>query len=175
MTLGRIGWADSHARKRVGDLNTFNNLLLAPLQQDMIEDTWLYERYDANGTQIRTSYYFEYPSLVTMMLSEIRYGIDISLSKVVVNPFPVTSFTYSFGSLAVLYSESAVEIHLQTQTSTNLTKTFFIHGLQPHAIYNLHSNVCTAADESLKTDANGLVTFKYPIRSDCPVILTSNA
>jgi len=44
------------------------------LLDDLLRYTWLYERYDASGNQIRTAYYFEYPSLVVMMLREIQYG-----------------------------------------------------------------------------------------------------
>ena len=58
VTMGRIGWVDAHARKRVGDSDTFLNKLLRPLQTDLIRDTWLYERYDYYGNQIRTPFYF---------------------------------------------------------------------------------------------------------------------
>lgn len=172
VTLGRIGWADSHARKRVGDLATFDKLLLEPLQKDLIKDTWLFERYDANGTQIRTSFYFEYPSLVTMMLTEVRYGIDVTLSTVKVDPFPVADFTFSFGSLTVQYSEEAVMIYLQALGTTPVTKTFSIHGLPANTSYDLHPNACTAAQESFVTCAGGVLSFTYLIRTDCPVILT---
>lgn len=172
VTLGRIGWADSHARKRVGDLHTFNSLLLEPLQRDLIEDTWLFERYDANGTQIRTSYYFEYPSLVTMMLTEIRYGIDVTLSSVKVDPFPVEDFTFSFGSLTVLYSQSTIEIHLQAQGSVKVTKSVSIHGLTPNTAYALKSNACAAEDSTVTTCAGGVLSFDYEMQSACPIILT---
>jgi len=49
VTLARIGWADSHARKRLGDAASaavFMDKLLVPLQQDLLSDIWLYERYD---------------------------------------------------------------------------------------------------------------------------------
>lgn len=174
MTLGRIGWADSHARKRVGDLNTFNTLLLEPLQQDLIKDTWLFERYDANGTQIRTSYYFEYPSLVTMMLTEIRYGIDVTLSTVKVDPFPVTDFTFSFGSLAVQYSQESVEIHLHAQGTTSVTKMISIYGLPANTSYDLHPNDCTAAKEVFVTCAGGVLSFSYEIHTACPIVLSKS-
>eukprot|EP01034_Spumella_vulgaris_P026916 gene26916-33564_t len=102
VTLARIGWVDSWARKRVGDVNTFEKLLLEPLQRDLVENTWLYERYDANGTQIRTSFYFEYPSLVAIMLREIRYGINIALRTVEIDPFPSAPFTYALGDVKVI-------------------------------------------------------------------------
>jgi hypothetical protein len=172
VTLGRIGWADAHARKRVGDLNTFNTLLLEPLQQDLITDTWLFERYDANGTQIRTSYYFEYPSLVTMMLTEIRYGIDVTLSTVRVDPFPVTDFTFSFGALSVQYSQESIALYLHAQGSITVTKTISIHGLAPETWYELQPNACSAEKVSFVTCTGGVLSFEYEIRTNCPIILS---
>lgn len=49
VTLARIGWVDSHARKHLGDAASaavFLDKLLVPLQQDLVDDVWLYERYD---------------------------------------------------------------------------------------------------------------------------------
>jgi hypothetical protein len=171
VTLGRIGWADSHARKRVGDLQTFNSLLLEPLQRDLVDDTWLFERYDANGTQIRTSYYFEYPSLVTMMLTEIRYGIDVTLSEVKVDPFPVTDFTFSFGSLTVHYSQEHISLSLEAQGATKVTKKVSFHGLTAGSTYLLQPNACTLEAESFVTCAGGVLSFDYQIQSDCPIVL----
>jgi hypothetical protein len=112
VTLARIGWVDSLARKRIGDLQTFQELLLQPLQDDLLQDVWLYERYDANGTQIRTPYYFEYPSLVVMMLREVQYGIDIGLDHVNIDPFPHKSYTLTLGVAAVSYAPEQVVLSL---------------------------------------------------------------
>lgn len=175
VTLGRIGWADAHARKRVGDLHTFNSLLLEPLQRDLVQDTWLFERYDANGTQIRTSYYFEYPSLVTMMLTEIRYGIDVTLSAVKVDPFPVADFTFSFGSMAVQYSQDNIQIRLNTEGSVRVTKRISVHGLSANTTYDLQSNACAADVRSLTTCAGGVLSFDYQLQTDCPILLVKRA
>lgn len=175
VTLGRIGWADSHARKRVGDLNTFNSLLLEPLQRDLIDDTWLFERYDANGTQIRTSYYFEYPSLVTMMLTEIRYGIDVTLSTVKVDPFPVTDFTFSFGSMSVLYSQDSIEIHVHAEGEVEVTKTVSVHGLSPNSVYELKPNDCSREGTRVTACDKGVLSFEYVMSSDCPIVLSKSA
>lgn len=168
VTLGRIGWADSHARKRVGDVDTFEKLLLHPLQEDLIEDTWLFERYDENGTQIRTSYYFEYPSLVAMMLTEIRYGIEISLTNVKVNPFPTSSFVFSFGSLAVEFSST--RIYFEQKADSPVSKMFYFHGLPANTQY-LSTGPCSAKNTSYSTSTGGVLTFKHPIQSGCPIIL----
>lgn len=112
VTLARIGWIDALARKRIGDLKTFQQLLLEPLQQDLLRDVWLYERYDANGTQIRTPYYFEYPSLVVMMLREVQYGIDIALDHVNIDPFPHAAYKLSLGLVSVDYAPERVVLSL---------------------------------------------------------------
>ena len=61
-SMGRIAWFDAHARKIDGtniSLMQFNNNLLL-LQNDLIENTWMHERYGCDGKQQmnRTMYYF---------------------------------------------------------------------------------------------------------------------
>jgi len=104
VTLARIGWVDAMARKAINDLDTFNNLLLQPLQEDLVAYTWLSERYDETGTQIRTAFYFEYPSLVTMLLHDIRYGISMGLQTLTIDPFPAQPYTYAIGNVQDLIS-----------------------------------------------------------------------
>ncbi|CAM9096417.1 unnamed protein product, partial [Ectocarpus fasciculatus] len=140
VTLARIGWADAHARKLVGDISTFDSLLLSPLQEDLINDVWLYERYDDTGTQIRTSYYFEYPSLVAMMLREIRYGISIGLKQIDISPFMnpeerEKEFVYSFGNMYLSYSSERVELRLPSVAEN--TRILTVHGLVSGRIYAL--------------------------------------
>ncbi len=102
VTLARIGYVDALARKKMRDVETFNNLLLLPLQMDLVRDTWLYERYNDQGEQIRTPNYFEYPSFIVMMLREIRYGINLSLTSVFIDPFPPAPFSLNFGKTFVV-------------------------------------------------------------------------
>ena len=49
--MARIGLFDSYSRKRVGDKSGFDNLILNPLREDLIANTWLRERYSCDGTQ----------------------------------------------------------------------------------------------------------------------------
>ena len=139
VTLGRIGWADSHARKRVGDVDTFINKLLTPLQQDLLTDTWLYERYDENGTQIRTAYYFEYPAFVSIMLREIMYGIELDVNTVTINPFPAIlddeSYFYNFGTTEVYYNKTKITMRIPGDNESSLFKIFNIHGLNANSKY----------------------------------------
>lgn len=149
VTLARIGWADSHARKRLGDTASaavFMNKLLVPLQEDLLSDVWLYERYDYDGNQIRTAFYFEYPSFVVMMLREIRYGIEVDINSVSIDPFPAvlegSSFRYKFGRVDVFYSATSVTIIIPGGESA-VERTYSVHSLIPNSQYTV-SQECSA-------------------------------
>jgi hypothetical protein len=124
VTLARIGWVDALARKRrksTHDVHVFNDLLLIPIQDDLVQSTWLRERYNREGENIANQYYFEvfdlpnmafsstfililiiylhlqhlikpptlqYPSLISIMLREVKYGIDIKIGLL----SPLSSF-----------------------------------------------------------------------------------
>jgi hypothetical protein len=50
--VGRIGWADAIARKAMNTqaaADVFFEQILNPLQYDLLENTWLYERYQCQG------------------------------------------------------------------------------------------------------------------------------
>lgn len=53
--------------------------------------------------EVRTPYYFEYPSLVVMLIKEIKYGIFTGLKKIEIDPFGLANkdFTYNIGNLKV--------------------------------------------------------------------------
>ena len=130
-------------------MDTFINKLLEPLQEDLLDDIWLYERYDENATQIRTAYYFEYPSLVVMMLRELVYGIDLQVGAVTIDPFPRlatgTSYLYAFGSVRVYYSESLVTINIpgEGELSMNIDydRKVDIYGMLADTVYTV-TNTC---------------------------------
>jgi hypothetical protein len=42
--MGRIAWFDALARRRYGDLETFDNVLLNRLRDDLRNWTWMHER-----------------------------------------------------------------------------------------------------------------------------------
>eukprot|EP00659_Diplonema_papillatum_P004349 gene4349-6733_t len=66
--MGRIAWFDALSRHRQNDLAHFNDVLIGPLRDELLETTWMYERSNCNGTENiqRTPFYFEYPSVVAM-------------------------------------------------------------------------------------------------------------
>ena len=137
-SMGRIAWFDGHARKKMNtkaSLEQFNrNVLL--LQNDLIANTWLHERYGCDGKQQqnRTNYYFEYPSTLVLLLREIRYGIDIAFQTVTIQPFGVETFTYNIGNVYVQY-EALKSVALQVPGSR--TVKYIIHGMSQDQRYQI--------------------------------------
>ena len=178
VTLARIGWADAHARRVVNDAVTFDSLLLAPLQDDLVQSVWLYERYDDTGQQIRTSYYFEYPSLVTMMLREVRYGLEVGLNSVSVYPFRSSApdaFTLAFGDTYLLYSASKVVLALPAPAGTTpallVPKRVTIAGLALSRVFTVTSE-CSPVPQRVVADEAGIVTFSTRFMgSACPTTI----
>lgn len=169
VTLARIGWVDALARKRVGDLQTFQELLLEPLQNDLLRDVWLYERYNATGQQIRTPYYFEYPSLVTMMLREVQYGIDITVNSVTIDPFPHKAYDLTLGAVSVSYSPNVVTLVLPGVLSEATTKMVTLGGMS-EGTYDVEQHCTTSAPNYVTTTAiKGVVKFQMKFASECTV------
>jgi hypothetical protein len=86
ITMGRIGWADGHARRTTGDMTSFNNLILDPIIGQVDDATWLPERYDCSGNPAHNAYYHEYPEMAVMLMREVRYGINLGLGTVTIDP-----------------------------------------------------------------------------------------
>ena len=198
VTLARIGWVDALARKVVRDEQTFAQLLLAPLQQDLMSDVWLFERYDANGTQIRTANYFEYPAFVAMMQWEVLYGVEVGLKHVTVDPLPYKPFSFLAGDVGsnsrirIKYSADLVELTLpgagggaggdrDDDAARTVEKAVSVHGLTPTAQYSVSSS-CQESQESqegstvaqmssapVSSDADGVLTFTASFAQGCTV------
>lgn len=172
VTLARIGWVDALARHRVGDVDTFQRLLLQPLQRDLLQYTWLYERYDANGQQTRTPFYFEYPALVTMLLREVAMGLSVGLLRVEVRPIDSSSrLLYRVGSdedsLVVevdrRLAPDEVSLRLPGSSDSAWPRTVEVHNLAANAEYALEQrNVSggrAVARDAVRTDARGTLRF----------------
>eukprot|EP00455_Lapot_gusevi_P006217 TRINITY_DN12661_c0_g1_i10.p1 TRINITY_DN12661_c0_g1~~TRINITY_DN12661_c0_g1_i10.p1 ORF type:complete len:329 (-),score=53.37 TRINITY_DN12661_c0_g1_i10:119-1105(-) len=126
VTMARIGWADAHARRRSGDLRTFEDKLLEPLVNDILATTFMYERYDCQGRGVHNPFYIEYPELISMLLREVRYGIQIGLATIIIDPFGRSSFSYHIGNVHVEYRTDYVRVNVPVSG----VKTFEIHGLK---------------------------------------------
>ena len=167
-SMGRIAWFDAHARKIDGtniSLMQFNqNLVL--LQNDLIENTWMHERYGCDGKQQmnRTMYYFEYPSTVVMLLREIKYGINITFSTIEIDPFGPTTYTYDIGNVYVSYdSKKSVKINVPG----NRMVDYRITNMGSKVEYEIMVTDCKQeekmglmSDATATTDARGVLLFQ---------------
>jgi hypothetical protein len=155
-TMGRIAWADAHARARVGDRTTYEQKILDPIRSDLLARTWLTERYDCAGNPIRTPYYHEYPELVVMLLRELTYGIQLGLGTVTVDPFGPSAFHYHVGDVDVDYSAQAVDLRLPGSGD----RSFDVHGMTPGASYIvLATGGGPARPQRVRADGAGVLRF----------------
>mmetsp|Transcript_24693 Transcript_24693/g.49106 ORF Transcript_24693/g.49106 Transcript_24693/m.49106 type:complete len:883 (-) Transcript_24693:20-2668(-) len=161
--MGRHAWFDSLSRFRYGDKASFDDLIYGPLQGQLLENTWMHERLGCDGQQQlnRTSMYFEYPSLVAMLTMRVRYGIQLKLDGVEVDPKFAPSagaFIWEFGTLKIEHSRERVSITLPRGLGPDDTRdgqTVVIAGLEPGGSYAV-SNGCEGDGlEDVKTDQEG--------------------
>jgi hypothetical protein len=159
VTMGRIGWADGHARRAVGDLTTFNNLILDPIQQQVDTSTWLTERYDCSGNAAHSAYYHEYPEMAVMLMREVRYGINLGLGTATIDPFGPAAYRYHLGDVNVDYSQRQVTLNLPGSG----TRAYTVTGLAPTAPYLILATGHQAAERQVAhTDSQGTLTFSAP-------------
>ena len=159
VTMGRIGWADGLARQAAGDLSSFNNLILDPIIGQVNTSTWLPERYDCSGNVAHNPYYHEYPEMAVMLMREVRYGINLGLGTVSIDPWGAGSYSYHVGDVNVDYSQRSTTLNLPGSG----TRSYTISGLTPGGSYLV---VATgggpAQHQSGRSDAQGTLTFTAP-------------
>ncbi len=154
--MGRIGWADAHARRAVGDVATYRDKILEPLQADLLARTWLTERYDCNGNAIRAPYYHEYPELVAMLLREVSYGIELGVGSVSIDPIEARPYSFALGGVAVDYSQSKVTAALPGTGA----REYAIAGMTAGAEYSVKA--AGAGTQRVRADAGGTLRFTAP-------------
>ena len=95
----RVAWTEALARDAMGDTAALRTRLVEPLRTDVLRDTWLSERYSCDGAPIRTPYFFEYPSLLAILLREFHYGLRLRVGTVSLRPLLATPpFSWAVGS-----------------------------------------------------------------------------
>ena len=146
--MARIWWVDMFARYVTGDLANFNTYY-NNIRNDLFNRTWMTERYDSGGNLVRASYYHEYPEIVSMILREMIYGIDIKIDTVTIKPFGMESYDFNVGGLAVSYAKSSVSMTIPGSG----TRTYKVYGLDPNTIYTISTG------GSVTTDSNGVAAF----------------
>jgi hypothetical protein len=155
-TIGRIGWADGHARAAVGDIDTLEQSIIEPLRVDLFISTWLHERYNCQGVGIRTPYYHEYPEILVMLLREVVFGIKLEFGTVVLKPVAPTNYHYRVGNVQVDFLPRAVSLTLPGSGE----RQFIIHRLLPNANYRVLSG---GFENQTRTDGKGVTQFTAPV------------
>ena len=151
-TMGRIGWADGHARAVVGDIDTLEQRIIEPLRADLFISTWLTERYDCREIGIRTPYYHEYPEVLVMLLREVVFGIMLGFRTVVLRPIAPTNYHCRVGNVQVDFSPRAVTLKLPGSGERHFT----LHRLLPNGRYRITGS---GMDSEVRADAKGVLTF----------------
>jgi len=175
-SMARNAWFDAISRSVYGDLDTFDNVLLGPISADLRRWTWLWERYGCDGQpQLnRTWAYFEYPSVVSIMISRVRYGIIPGITYFTIKPFGVKQFNYHFGNTIVNFSQDEVSFSIPGSG----TKQINIYSLYPNKNYQLVVSICGDFPvEKYVSDANGQITFSATIslnQKSCLCVLSVN-
>lgn len=130
---GRVALMDARARIAMGDTDSityFKDNLLIPIQEDLLQYTWLTERYTCDGFRERTPFFFEYPCLLSIMLKEMKYGMDFGLTDWVLAPIPsVTPFHWSVGRTDVSHNGRLGPVKLSHPGSG--TRQISVAGLTP--------------------------------------------
>lgn len=148
VAMARIWWLDMAARVQIGDRATFNSLL-EKVEDTLLRDVWMPERYDAQGRPAHNSYYHEYPEIYTMVLREMRYGVYVGVQEVTIHPFDVRSFSLHLGALRVDYSPTRASL----QAPGSGEREFTISGLIPRRRYILSTG------QRMVTDGHGTLCF----------------
>jgi hypothetical protein len=167
VTVARIGWLDAYARKYIGDSKTFFDVLYNPLRSDVIEYTWISERYNCEGVPSRHEYYHEYPEIALMMMREIKYGISIGFQTISIDPFLSDPFVYSTGDLNIRFSQSLIQVYIPvsliSQDSTINYKITQLHSNTKYQIDVGHTRF------EKDTSSEGILEFQAKTQVDITI------
>lgn len=141
--MARLWWADLLSRQAVGDMAMFKQLY-EPVRRDLLENTWMRERYDADGEMIRAIGYHEYPGILDMALREGYYGLEIGLYRIRLRPMRVGSFHFRLGQIVVNRSEHEIDIRVPGKG----IREFQIEGLIPGTSYSTSVGLVAIADSA---------------------------
>ena len=98
--FARIWWAEMRARRDRGDRGAFL-AMFETVRADLIEHTWMGERYDINGDMARADGYHEYPGVLDILLREGVYGLVVDVANVDVRPMRSGDLLYRVGDVAL--------------------------------------------------------------------------
>jgi hypothetical protein len=149
VAMARIWWLDMAARVRMSDHATFD-ALFDKMEQDLLCNVWMPERFDAQGRPAHNNYYHEYPEVLSMVLREMRYGVHVDMKNIAIHPFGVQHFLLHLDGLRVDYGPDRVSLLVPGKSE----RTFAITGLTPAQQYVLSTG------QRLATDAQGRLSFR---------------
>lgn len=159
VAMARIWWLDMGARVRMNDHANFDSLF-AKIENDLMSQVWLPERYDAEGRPAHNRYYHEYPEVFTMVLRTMRYGVQVGVQSISIHPLGVHQFSLHLGALRVDYSPSRISI----QAPGTGSRTFTVAGLMAGRRYSLSTKQHFVADEQ--------GTLRFTASAGEPIVIT---
>ena len=111
--------------------------------------------------------YFEYPSLIAMLLREVRYGVRVGFQTVSIAPFGVTrGFEYAVGNVRVAYSRARITVSIPGDGH----RSFVVEGMEVGARYQVVA--CEQPADAAIVDATGTLRFDVDIHGGCPTTAT---
>lgn len=118
-------------------------------------------------------YYFEYPSLVAMLVREIKYGVELGLEAVKIDPFGApAAFQYHTGDINVALDPASVSY---VSVPGSGLFPFTLQRMSPSATYLVATAAgCSTAWSGLQAqaDADGKLAFSAPRGTDCALVIT---
>ncbi len=143
--FARIWWAEMRARRDRGDAAAFMAMFEA-VRADLIQHTWMGERYDVNGDMIRADGYHEYPGVLDILLREGVYGLVVDVASVDVRPLRGGDLTYSVGGIRL----QRAGLDWWVRVPGEGPRSFVFHDLVAGARYRWGGDICVVeADGSL--------------------------
>lgn len=100
------------------------------------------------------------PPQTAIMLSHIRYGIQLGLQSFTLNPFGPESFEYVVGNIAVSYAPTAVRLQLPPALPGRV-RAVSLRRLKPGATFKVTTSGCASAPPAftVAADAAGAAAF----------------
>jgi hypothetical protein len=133
-------------------------------------------------------YYFEYPSFASMLLREIRYGVELSLDAVSIDPFLTprdasdtdTAFQFHAGNVRVSYSRDKVVVSTP-RVNDNELFAYDLNGMHINRLYEVslnQSGACAVepffAALKVTSSVEGKLSFRAPrAATPCEVVVSA--
>jgi hypothetical protein len=140
--MARLFWIDMKARHQLGDAASFLRYF-QPVQRDLLDCTWMNERYDQDGSMIRAEGYVEYPEILALLVREAWYGIELGATSVSVNPLKPGKWTYANSRLEIVYGPGELSIQVPGQGP----RMFRFARLEPMKNYQVDGNSRVLSNE----------------------------